>query len=169
MNTLNIMNRSFLLILACASGFLLTPSCSKSSKTVSETTGWSYNDPKWGGYEKVDYKGQDTGPNLVLVEGGTFTMGLSQEDVMYEWNAVPRRVTVTSFYMDETEVSNREYRFYTEWLGRTFGGTYPEILIDALPDTLVWLDELSYNEPMAEQYFRYPSYDDYPVVGVSHV
>ena len=169
MNTLNIMNRSFLLILACASGFLLTPSCSKSSKTVSETTGWSYNDPKWGGYEKVDYKGQDTGPNLVLVEGGTFTMGLSQEDVMYEWNAVPRRVTVTSFYMDETEVSNREYRFYTEWLGRTFGGTYPEIIIDALPDTLVWLDELSYNEPMAEQYFRYPSYDDYPVVGVSHV
>ena len=108
MNTLNIMNRSFLLILACASGVMLTPSCSKSSKTVSETTGWSYNDPKWGGYEKVDYKGQDTGPNLVLVEGCTFTMGLSQEDVMYEWNAVPRRVTVTSFYMDETEVSNHE-------------------------------------------------------------
>ena len=83
---------------------------------MSETTGWSYNDPKWGGYEKVDYKGQDTGPNLVLVEGGTFTMGLSQEDVMYEWNAVPRRVTVTSFYMDETEITNNEYRQFVEWV-----------------------------------------------------
>lgn len=167
MYTLQHMNRRFFLVCASCAALLWAPSCGKTAKSVSETTGWSYNDPKWGGYEKVDYKGQDTGPNLVLVEGGAFTMGQTQEDVMSEWNAVARRVTVSSFYLDETEVSNREYRFYTEWLGRTFGASYPEVVIDALPDTLVWLDELSYNEPMAEQYFRYPSYDDYPVVGVS--
>jgi len=36
-----------------------------------------------------------------------------------------------------------------------------------LPDTLVWREELSFNEPFVETYFRHPAYDDYPVVGVS--
>lgn len=136
------------------------------SKERSSTTGWNYNDTKWGGFEKLKYDGQITGPNLVLIEGGTFTMGLTQEDVMYEWNNIPRRVTVSSFYMDETEVSNIDYREYTYWVDRVFGETYPEVYRKALPDTMVWYDELSYNEPMVQTYFRHPSFDEYPVVGV---
>ena len=139
--------------------------CSK--KERSATTGWMYNDQEWGGFEKVDYEGQTTGPNLVLVEGGTFTMGQVSQDVTFDWNSVPRRVTVSSFYMDETEVSNIDYREYLYWLNRVFGESYPEIYKKALPDTLVWRDELAYNEPFVENYFRYPSYDFYPVVGVN--
>ena len=37
----------------------------------------------------------------------------------------------------------------------------------ALPDTLVWRSELSYNEPLVEYYFRHPGFNNYPVVGVS--
>ena len=44
-------------------------------KEQSATTGWKYNDQKWGGFEKKDYAGQVNGPNLVLVQGGTFNMG----------------------------------------------------------------------------------------------
>ncbi len=150
-----------LLLVAAA---LLT-SCK--SKERSATTGWKYNDTKWGGFEKLDYDGQITGPNLVLIEGGTFLMGQTQEDVMYEWDNVPRRVTVTTFYMDETEVANIDYREYTYWVDRIFGESYPEVYRDALPDTLVWLEELAYNEPFVETYFRHPAYDNYPVVGVS--
>jgi formylglycine-generating enzyme len=153
---------SFLMLLGAS--FTLT-SCKK--KERSGTTGWAYNDPKWGGFEKKDYKGQVTGPNLVLIEGGTFNMGLSEQDVTYEWNNVPRRVTVSSFYMDETEVSNIDYREYLDWLERVYGGSYPEVITKAMPDTLVWREELSYNEPFVENYFRHPSYDDYPVVGVN--
>jgi gliding motility-associated lipoprotein GldJ len=140
-------------------------SCKNSER--SSTTGWKYNDQEWGGFEKLDYEGQVTGPNLVLVEGGTFNMGLTEEDVTYEWNNIPRRVTVSSFYMDETEVSNSAYKEYLFWIQRVWAGTYPEVYLDALPDTLVWRDELSYNEPFVETYFRHPAYDDYPVVGVS--
>jgi formylglycine-generating enzyme len=141
-------------------------SCRK--KERSTTTGWVYNDQKWGGFEKnTKYEGQQTGPNLVLVEGGTFVMGMTEQDVTYEWNNVPRRVTVSSFYMDETEVANIDYREYLYWLERTYGDSYPEVLQKALPDTLVWRDELSYNEPFIENYFRHPSYDNYPVVGVN--
>lgn len=144
---------------------LLFSACS--SKERSSTTGWAYNDTKWGGFEKIDYQGQATGPNLVLVEGGTFTMGLVEQDVTYEWNNVARRVTVSSFYMDETEISNIDYREYLYWLKRVFGESYPEVWLNALPDTLVWREELSYNEPFVETYFRHPSYNDYPVVGVN--
>lgn len=136
-------------------------------KERSSTTGWMYNDQEWGGFEKVDYEGQVTGPNLVLIEGGTFTMGQVDQDVMYNWNAVPRRVTVSSFYMDETEVANIDYREYLYWIQRVFGESYPEVYRKALPDTLVWREELAYNEPFVENYFRYPSYDFYPVVGVN--
>ncbi len=144
---------------------LLLASCSK--KERSATTGWKYNDTKWGGFEKLDYEGQITGPNLVLIEGGTFTMGVTEQDVTYDWNNIPRRVTVSSFYMDETEVSNLDYREYLYWVDRVFGESYPEVYLNALPDTLVWREELSFNEPMVETYFRFPSYDDYPVVGVT--
>ncbi len=146
---------------------MLLASCK--SKERSSTTGWKYNDEDWGGFEKLNYEGQITGPNLVLVQGGTFTMGTTEQDVTYEWNNIPRRVTVSSFYMDETEVSNIDYREYLYWVNRVFGESYPEVYLNALPDTLVWREELSYNEPLVETYFRHPSYDDYPVVGVSWV
>lgn len=134
----------------------------------STATGWKYNDPQYGGFEKLDYEGQEAGPNLVLVEGGTFTMGLTGQDVTYEWNNIPRRVTVSSFYMDETEVSNINYREYLYWI-RKHHISNPEIYRAALPDTLVWREELSYNEPLVQTYFRHPSYDDYPVVGVNWI
>lgn len=145
---------------------LLVSSCKQEER--SSATGWKYNDPEWGGFEKIDYEGQVTGPNLVLIEGGTFSMGLTEEDVTYEWNNIPRRVTVSSFYMDETEVTNIDYRWYLHWLKNTYK-SYPEVYQKALPDTLVWREELSYNEPYVETYLRFPSFDDYPVVGVSWI
>lgn len=154
-------------LLFFAAAFMLS-SCGK--KERSATTGWNYNDQKWGGFEKVDdYEGQITGPNLVPIEGGTFVMGLTEEDVTHDWNNIPRRVTVSSFYMDETEVANVDYREYLFWLRRVFGESYPEVYLDALPDTLVWREELAYNEPMVETYFRHPSFDNYPVVGVTWI
>ncbi len=144
---------------------ILMTSCSRKEE-VSSSTGWKYNDTEWGGFEKKDYEGQINGPNLVLVEGGTFNMGTTLDDVTYEFNNVPRRVTVSSFYMDETEVSNINYREYLHWLRNKYV-SYPEVYRKALPDTLVWREELAFNEPLVETYFRHPSYDDYPVVGVT--
>jgi sulfatase modifying factor 1 len=153
---------SFMAIIA-----IVFASCGKKgSGETSSDTGWKYNDPEWGGFEKKDYEGQIDGPNLVLIEGGTFSMGLTQQDVTFEFNNIPRRVTVSSFYMDETEVSNINYRGYLHWLKNRYT-SYPEVYRKALPDTLVWREELAFNEPLVETYFRHPSYDDYPVVGVN--
>jgi formylglycine-generating enzyme required for sulfatase activity len=48
-----------------------------------------------------------------------------------------------------------------------FGSTKPELVKMLLPDTTVWRDEMAYNEPYTEYYFRHPAYSFYPVVGVS--
>ena len=64
------------------------PSNAKSSST----TGWDYNNSKNGGFEtNSKYKEQATGPGLLFIEGGTFTMGRVEQDIMYEWDNIPRK------------------------------------------------------------------------------
>jgi formylglycine-generating enzyme len=122
---------------------LLLSSC---SKDLSSSTGWEYNNSDNGGFEKVPYIEQETGPGLVLIEGGAFTMGRVEQDVLFDWNSIPRKVTVSSFYMDESEVRNIDYNEYLYWLRNVFGTDYPEVLKKALPDTLVWRDKLAFND-----------------------
>ncbi|MBK7957101.1 MAG: SUMF1/EgtB/PvdO family nonheme iron enzyme [Bacteroidetes bacterium] len=151
----------------CIIALLIATGLTSCKKNTSSSTGWEYNSKENGGFEKLDYNGQETGPGLVFVEGGTFIMGQKEQDVMFDYNAIQRRITVSSFYMDETEVANIHYREYLYWLERVYGESYPEVLRKALPDTLVWRDELAYNEPYVEYYFRHPAYDMYPVVGIN--
>jgi formylglycine-generating enzyme len=143
---------------------ILASSC---AKEASNTTGWEFNNTDNGGFEKRPYAEQETGPGLVLIEGGTFMMGRTEHDVMYDWNMTPRRVTVSSFYMDEVEISNFNYLEYLFWLRNVYSADYPEVLKKALPDTLVWRDRLAFNEPYVEYYLRHPSFRDYPVVGIN--
>ncbi len=153
------------LYLALAVPFVLgMASCGKEKSSV---TGWNYNDTKNGGFEVAKYQGQETGPGLVFVQGGTFVMGNTEQDVIYEYHNIARRATVKSYYMDETEIANVHYREYLYWMNRVFGNDFPDVVKKALPDTLVWRDELAYNEPYVEYYFRHPAYDFYPVVGVN--
>lgn len=143
---------------------LIASSCNKHKS--SGATGWKYNDPKWGGFERAKFKEQETGPGLVFIEGGTAIMGQHEQDLMYEHNNLKRRVTVPSFYMDETEVTNFQYLEYLYWLQRVHVSN-PVVYQKALPDTLVWREKLSYNEPYVNYYLRYPAFREYPVVGVS--
>ena len=133
---------------------------------TSRTTGWEYNNEATGNIPYESGYEQEAGPGLAFVQGGTFTMGRVEQDVMYRWDNAPRRVTVASFYMDETEVSNQDYREFTHWLNRVYPGNIAKIN-SALPDTTLWRSALAYNEPYVENYFRHPAYSDYPVVGVT--
>ncbi len=146
-------------------GMMIFASCAPKDK--SGVTGWNYNDEKNGGFEVTDYGEQETGPGLILIEGGTFTMGRTEQDVVQDWDNMTRRATVSSYYLDETEVANVHWREYLYWLERVFSTDYPEVYKKALPDTLVWRDRLAFNEPYVELYLRHPAYQDYPVVGVN--
>src|SRR5690606_22600214 len=219
-----------------------------------------------GGGELVGVKRESLKTNrvphgMVLVPGGTFIMGQSDQDITFAQVAQNRQVTISSFYMDETEISNSEYRQFVNWVrdsilvynylqddsyfletegsgeryidwskvnggkrslwssrdqevrertrqmfyqgeDRIFGKDELDVrllryhyewydlraataakndptktrsdfirrdTILVYPDTTVWLNDFSYaqNEPMVEGYFSHPSFDEYPVVGVT--
>ena len=162
------MNIKFSAITKIAIALLILSACGGGGggRKASTTTGWEYNNPDNGGFEVKFGYDQETGPGLVFIEGGTFTMGRVEQDLLYEWNNIPRRVTVSSFYMDQTEIRNVDYREYLYWIQRVFVD-YPEVYKKAVPDTLVWRRPMAYNEPYVQYYFRHPAYNDYPVVGVT--
>ncbi len=53
---------------------------------------------------------------MVLIPRGSFIMGKAEEDQARLLNAPTRTVTVRSFYMDDTEITNSEYRQFVEWV-----------------------------------------------------
>ncbi|MCB7481580.1 gliding motility lipoprotein GldK [Christiangramia sediminis] len=53
---------------------------------------------------------------MTLIPGGAFVMGKSDDDIADQKNAPPKTVTVRSFYMDETEITNSEYRQFVEYV-----------------------------------------------------
>ena len=180
--------KNFNLIISLIIISFISFSCSSSQqgpksgkKASSSKTGWHYNDKDFGGFEvNLKYKGfQAPVPGMAFIEGGTFMMGQTEENIMQDGSATrPRAVTVTSFWMDQTEVTNVDYREYTDWMKLVFanaGSGSPArseeeyyVLYDrSLPDTTVWRSRYGYNEPMVDNYFRHPAYNNYPVVGVS--
>ncbi len=149
-------------------------SCNKTRdyKDSSRATGWKMNSKEGGFQYNPEFKEQETGPGLVFVEGGTFTMGRVQDDPMHDWNNAPNQQHVQSFYMDETEVTNLMYLEYLDWLKKVFPPSdenYRRIYEGAVPDTLVWRNRLGFNEVMTNNYLRHPAYAEYPVVGVSWI
>jgi gliding motility-associated lipoprotein GldJ len=169
------MKKSFFIsILSLAVIGLLMSSCSTASNDFkrSRGTGRPMNG-KEGGYKfNPKFRNQITAPGLVFIEGGTFTFGEVQDDVMNDWNNTPNQQHVRSFYMDETEVTNLMYLEYLDWLKKVFPTdeeNYKNIYTGALPDTMVWRTPLGYNDDLVNNYLRHPAYALYPVVGVNWI
>ncbi len=72
-----------------------------------------------------------------------------------------------TLYADETEISNIDWQEFEWWTKSIYGANSKEHLA-TLPDTLVWREKNTYNEPYVKYYYRHPAYKDYPVVGISY-
>ncbi|WP_363288713.1 gliding motility lipoprotein GldJ [Lutibacter sp.] len=172
MSMKNLFNVTRVLVIVLAT--LLFVSChNRTSRNKSALTGWDAKDKAAAGFSSnTNFRGQISPPGMVLIEGGAFTMGHVQDDVLFDWNTTPIKQQVRSFYLDESEVTNSEYLFYLEWMEKVFPPSdlnYKDIYLSAVPDTLVWRDVLGSNELLTENYLRHPAYADYPVVGVSWI
>lgn len=204
---------------------------------------------------------------MLFIPMGSYNMGPSDQDVPYALTAQSKTVSVQAFYIDQTEISNNEYRQFVYWVRDSLArrimaeeideeefsiseNEYGEEVdppclnwyaklkwnepenrevleplfyipserfnyrreidarklmydyywidykraalresrdatdhpfsmdrskfimqdkINVYPDTLAWIHDFTYsfNEPMTQNYFWHPAYDDYPVVGVS--
>ena len=84
--------------------------------------------------ELVGVKGKNWHPEkpygMELIPGGSFIMGKSDDDLAGVKNAPTKTVTVRSFYMDATEITNSEYRQFVEWVRDSIIRTRLAILAD---------------------------------------
>src|SRR6476659_8709221 len=84
--------------------------------------------------ELVGVKGKKWNPErpygMTLVPGGAFIMGKSDDDLASVGDAPTKTVTVRSFYMDETEITNSEYRQFVNWVKDSITRTRLAILAD---------------------------------------
>lgn len=150
---------------ACAGLMSCIGTSSKSG--YSPLTGDKYNNSEGTGFEvKFGYKSK-TPPGMVPIEGGTFDIGQRGEFVTAPRDNPQRRITVSSFFMDQYEVRNVDWREYTHWMQLVFGRVAPELVQKAQPNVKIWREELAYNEPYLQNYFTSPAYNDYPIVGIT--
>ncbi|MDT0606785.1 gliding motility lipoprotein GldK [Croceitalea rosinachiae] len=109
-----------LLLSSIALVFLFT-SCGSKSRSKGELVG--VQGKKW--YPEKPY-------GMELIPRGSFIMGKAEEDQAKVLNAPTRTVTVRSFYMDDTEITNSEYRQFVEWVKDSVVRTQMAILSDQL-------------------------------------
>ena len=98
----------------------------------------------------------DAGTRVRLPDG-TYVMGLMDEDPLALQTAGVKRVTVSAFYIDKTEVSNGAYRAWLETLGSDAAAM--------TPDASAW--QRAGSTTSFESYFESGAFDDYPVVAVT--
>ncbi|MGZ5304382.1 MAG: T9SS ring complex lipoprotein PorK/GldK, partial [Bacteroidia bacterium] len=65
----------------------------------------------------------------VYVPTGTFHMGQTEQDIVNALTARPKQVSIQAFYMDDTEITNNEYRQFVYWVrdsisAKTLGEPY---------------------------------------------
>ncbi len=100
---------------------------------------------------------------MLFIAQGSFNMGQNEQDVANTSNAQVKTVTVRSFWIDETEITNSEYRQFVYWVRdsiarRLLGDQFDQFFIseDALgneidPPFLNWEEPLDwYNQEYAE-------------------
>jgi hypothetical protein len=74
------------------------------------------------------------------------------------------------FYIDATEVCNLHYRNFLTWISEIHEIDSPDIYATMLPDTNIWLrilPDAKLAKKLSKEYFRYPAFDYYPVVGLT--
>jgi sulfatase modifying factor 1 len=62
-------------------------------------------------------------PGMVYIPPGTFHMGPSDEDVNFAFTARNKQTSISGFWMDATEITNNEYRQFTNWVRDSIAAT----------------------------------------------
>lgn len=69
---------------------------------------------------------------MAFISGGSFTMGKTHEDILAAQDAPTRTVTIGSMYMDETEITNNQYRKFVEFVKDSVVRTRLAIMADEM-------------------------------------
>lgn len=160
MNKLGVMTKLYFLMSLGA--FIMLQSCG--GKGASDGGGELIGVPgREGWVQTVPY-------GMTVCPSGTFHMGQADQDVPASQINLNKQVTIGGFYMDETEITNNEYRQFIDVMLQDSVSVLGEeyIMTELYPDTTVWVRDFSHHmgDPMMEYYYAHPAFDEYPVVGI---
>lgn len=139
------MIQRFYNIVFLSSAILLLTACGRNSNT-GDLIGVQ-DRPKWS---------NDINPyGMVYIPSGRFTMGPSDQDISYSYTARPRAISIQGFYMDDTEISNNEYRQFVNWVRDSIahiimGDVYTD---DYGNEKIDWEFELDYADEALDELF----------------
>ncbi len=147
------MKRSFFLLVLLAACASLFNSCSKS--------GWGdYRGQLLGAQERP--KWSPINPHgMVYVPSGTFHVGPSDQDVNYSLWQRSKSISIQGFYMDDSEISNNEYRQFVYWIRDSIALSMLEwykedVEEDSEMDKLDWsrAGEIDWEDPEQRDYLE---------------
>ena len=104
--------------------------------------------PKWGGFNPF---------GMVYVPSGTLTIGQSDQDVFSTYAQRQKNISISGFFMDDTEITNNEYRQFVYWVRDSIAH---ELMGNKKTDdfdneTIDWEIELDYaDETLGEMYYE---------------
>lgn len=104
------------------------------------------NRPSWNGLNPY---------GMVYVPSGTTHIGQSDQDVFQTYTQKPRSISIQGFFMDDTEITNNEYRQFVNWVQDSIAHTIMGDYDPDNPDKLDWEFELDYaSEDLDEMYYQ---------------
>src|ERR1700730_11460753 len=113
----NIMKMKNLSTLTALSALMLMAGCKigKSNKGLPD-------DGQLHGVSPANAYNLSKPPGMVYIPPGTFHMGPSDEDMNYAYTARNKQVSISGFWMDATEITNNEYRQFTNSVRDSIAG-----------------------------------------------
>lgn len=102
-------------------------------------------------FEDIDLKG------MVFINQGNYTMGSGVQNVNYGRTPQPRKMQISSFFMDETEITNNEYR---QFVAAVSDSIARRILGEAGAEGFL-IEEDQYGEPLDPPVLNYKKKIDY--------
>ena len=114
---------------------------------------------------------------MVPIPPGTFHMGQADEDPASTQISFNKQVTIGPLFMDDSEITNNEYRQFTDFfLVDKVQLPDPFVTPNEIdfktkyyPDTTVWMKDFTHHmgDPLVDYYWDHPGYKEYPVVGIN--
>lgn len=106
--------------------------------------------PRWTGINPY---------GMVYIPSGTLHIGQSDEDIFNSFIQRPRTISIPGFYMDDTEITNNEYRQFVYWVRDSIAHTLLDhFYVDERgEERLDWEFFIDWNDEMLEPMFIPPS------------
>lgn len=111
-----------------------------------------------GADDRPKWKGAINPHGMVYVPSGYLNIGQSDQDIFSSYTQRQKTVSMTGFYMDETEITNNEYRQFVNWVrdytAHDMLGDYTVSEDDPDGEEVIdWELELDYSDPALEELY----------------